>query len=624
MTNRDEDFKPKLGISRRGHTILSSLDRQVMRAIGKSGGKPRYLRSKGAKLTRTSRYNAHGRGAKLLQTLQRGWKFDSAPAQGVRRVNVMVRYVKAKRSQRPSRYAQLRYLQRDGVNRDGKSGKLYSHGRDGPQTARNFLERSAGDPHQFHIILEAEDGVALGDLEGFTRALLDEMERDLETRLDWVAVDHHNTAHPHTHLVIRGITDTGRALYIAGDYIAYGIRQRASEILTRTLGLKGEQNVEHQLEVESERFTELDRNLIARIGNDDRIDLRSSADIGPHQARQRCRLLERLRKLEGLGLAEEPEAGRWTLAAELDATLKALGERGDIIKTIHQTLSEHGLQRSMEGYAIHLGYDESQAVVGRVIGKGPAVAQMADRMHLLVDGVDGQVHYAEMAATEVESVRIGAVVELGREPASFGQMDKTIAELAANRRGFYEPAVRAHDSERSQELGVRLLCGIDLDAQVRANGATWLDSQLVAQDPIPIHDTGFGHEALDALARRRQWLIDEGMAWKDSDQVRYRGNLLTMLSRRELTHIGQELAQLEGKSFRIAENGDRIHGHFRDVLELVSGKYAVVETLGREFTLIPWRPDIEHELGRNITAIMRGDDGISWELGRSRTLGIGL
>lgn len=86
-----------------------------------------------------------------------------------------------------------------------------------------------------------------------------------------------------------------------------------------------------------------------------------------------------------------------------------------------------------------------------------------------------------------------------------------------------------YDTQRSQRLGVRTLCGADLDAQVSANGVTWLDRQLVTREPVPILDAGFGHEALDALSRRRQWLIKEGLAWKSGDQVQFRGNLLATL-----------------------------------------------------------------------------------------------
>jgi len=632
MTKRDDDFQPKLGKSRRdraGRSLreMSSLNQQVMHAVGKAGGNPKRLGSRGGKKPRTGRYNARGRGAKVMRTLQRdtSWKFDSASGQRarMRRVIVKARYVKFKGPQSRAGYAHLRYLQRDGASREGEPGKLYGRGLDVPES-RDFLDRGADDPHQFRIIVAPEDGVALGHLKGFTRELVEQMERDLETRLDWVAVDHHNTSHPHTHIIIRGVTDDGKALNIAGDYIAHGIRHRASEILTRELGLQTEREVEQQLdrEVEQERFTRLDRNLIARIREDDTIDMRPSNKMDFGQDSQRYRLLKRLRKLEGLGLAQEAEPGRWTLSADVDDALKELGERGDIIKTMHRTLAKHGLERSMEGYAIHRDYDPNQVAIGRVIDKGLATDEMSERVHLVVDGIDGRVHYAEMAGAQAESVRIGSVVEIGRAGAKPRQVDRAIAELAASRHGMYEPAshkfavekldripggdpaafVQSHvrrlealrregivsrlseyawniprdflqraldyDASRRQQLGVRVLCNIDLESQISARGATWLDRQLVTRDPIPIHDTGFGHEALDALTRRRQWLIDEGLAWKDADQVRYRGNLLATLSRQELAEKGEELARREGGSFRMAEDGKRISGRYRGALSL--------------------------------------------------------
>ena len=70
-----------------------------------------------------------------------------------------------------------------------------------------------------------------------------QMEADLRTKLDWIAVDHHNTGHPHTHIIVRGVTDDGKTLNIAGDYIAYGIRERASEIVTLELGRQTELEV---------------------------------------------------------------------------------------------------------------------------------------------------------------------------------------------------------------------------------------------------------------------------------------------------------------------------------------------------------------------------------------------
>src|SRR3546814_3389658 len=90
----------------------------------------------------------------------------------------------------------LRYIQRDGVTREGLPGELYDADSDRAD-GKAFLERSDGDRHQFRFIVSAEDAVEYEDLKGFTRRLMKQMEEDLDTRLDWVAVDHYNTGHPH-------------------------------------------------------------------------------------------------------------------------------------------------------------------------------------------------------------------------------------------------------------------------------------------------------------------------------------------------------------------------------------------------------------------------------------------
>jgi type IV secretory pathway VirD2 relaxase len=82
-----------------------------------------------------------------------------------------------------------------------------------------------------------------------------QMEKDLECRLDWIAVDHHNTGHAHTYIIVRGVLDDGRILNIAGDYIARGIRHRASELVTLDLGHQSEieRQTKPRSEVEAER-----------------------------------------------------------------------------------------------------------------------------------------------------------------------------------------------------------------------------------------------------------------------------------------------------------------------------------------------------------------------------------
>ncbi len=127
------------------------------------------------------------------------------------------------------------YLERDGVTRDGGPTRFYSTFAD-EADAKAFVERGAKDRHQFRFIVSPEDGREFADLKSFTRDLMAKMEQALAINLDWVAVDHFYTGHPHSHVLVPGMTEDGKTLNIAGDYIAHGIRARASEIMTRELG----------------------------------------------------------------------------------------------------------------------------------------------------------------------------------------------------------------------------------------------------------------------------------------------------------------------------------------------------------------------------------------------------
>src|SRR3546814_14841736 len=86
-------------------------------------------------------------------------------------------------------------------------------------------------------------------------------EKDLGTRLDWVAVDHFKTGHPHSHIIVRGNDETGKDLIIARDYMTQGLRTRATEIVSLDLGPRTSQEIiaAQTREIEQERFTSIDR-----------------------------------------------------------------------------------------------------------------------------------------------------------------------------------------------------------------------------------------------------------------------------------------------------------------------------------------------------------------------------
>src|SRR3546814_2124710 len=82
-----------------------------------------------------------------------------------------------------------------------------------------------------------------------------QMEEDLGTKLDWVAVDHFNTGHPHSHVMLRGRDDRGDNLVIAREYISHGIRERAMRLATLDLGPRTDLEIEARLRERSEEHT---------------------------------------------------------------------------------------------------------------------------------------------------------------------------------------------------------------------------------------------------------------------------------------------------------------------------------------------------------------------------------
>ena len=575
--------------------------------------------------------------------------------------------------------AHLRYLERDGVTREGERARAYSATRN-EADGRAFLVCGREDRHQFRFIIAPEDAEEMGDLRRFTRDLMRQMENDLETRLDWIAVDHHNTGHPHTHVIVRGVTGDNKVLNIEGDYIAHGVRQRASELLTLELGPQSEIDVAHKLaaELDAERLTRLDKMLIAEQREEGVVDLRPGAGASHPIRENRHLLIGRAKRLERYGLATEIEPGRWIVAERTVATLKELGERGDIIKTMHRALAEHGLAetRGADQYLLH-GERLGEPITGRVIGKGLAGDEMGERVHLIVDGVDGRVHHLEFADPRtVESIGRSMIVEAVPVAAAPRAADRNIALVAQSDDGVYRPSgqlerirdsfeqqgkdpeafVRFHvrrlealrraglveqldanhwrvpgdivergmryDLSRGGDgLSVRVLSTLDLEAQIRSDGATWLDRELTLPSPTPIARAGFGREVGEALERRKQTLIERGYADRLPDgQFRARGDMLESLERDEVNRVGRALAAGRGLPLKEAKLGGYVSGKLVGSTQLASGRFAMIDD-GLGFTLVPWQAVLDTRLDQHISGVMRAG-GVEWDFSRKRGLGL--
>lgn len=256
-------------------------------------------------------------------------------------------------------------------------------------------------------------GGELEDLRSYTREFMQRMTIDLETRLDWVAVDHWDTDNPHTHIVLRGRAGEGRGkgrdLAIAPDYMAHGLHMRASELATEWLRPRTELEIRQGLlrEVEQERLTSLDRALL-RQATVDIVDLTQQ----PSDRQRQTLLRARLQRLEAMELAGRIDANHWRLSPNMEQTLIVMGERGDILRTMHKALK--GQQRELV-----LEADPVTPVIGRIAAKGLA-DELNDLSYLVVDGIDGRAHYVRLpVGADLASLLVGGIAEVktgkGRE-----------------------------------------------------------------------------------------------------------------------------------------------------------------------------------------------------------------
>ncbi|WP_299410361.1 relaxase/mobilization nuclease and DUF3363 domain-containing protein [uncultured Roseobacter sp.] len=655
----DDIFKPRLGrIRNLGGARSKSYVNRLLHKLSAAGG---------SGFGTSARFSGRliGRGNDVMRYRRAGHRFGPS----YRRVVIKTRIVKLKAGGLDAARAHLRYIQRDGVSKEQEPGQLYDAARD-DASGKEFLEHSDSDRHQFRFIVSPEDATELADLKPFVRDLMGAMEQDLGTKLDWVAVDHFNTDNPHTHIVLRGKDEFGKDLVIARDYIGHGMRRKASEILTLELGPQTEQEVRQKLErqVDQERFTDLDRELV-RDAVEGLVDARPDYSGEQDRAKQALKI-GRLRVLEKRGMGEEIEPGRWQLAPRLEETLRRAGERGDIVKTMHRGLGQAGLDAGAVDYAIYdAGDPRAQIVTGRIIDRG-LHDEINDGHYIMVDATDGRVHYTALdPRQDMDDLPMGAVVAV--HPASTGgkPSDRTIADVARVNDGLYtadahrtldpdassdfvEAHIRRLEALRRQsivrrfadgswdipeDLGERVatiaqnqahypgrvvaLSYLSLEAQTTSGGATWLDRELLTKDPVPLRGDRFGAAVTTALRQREDYLVDEGLAQRDGQKLRYQRHLLRVLRQRELAATGDKLGKEMGLEYTAPQDDERIGGVYKRPVQLASGKFAILAQ-SKEFTLVPWRPVLERHRGKTVGAAMRGSS-VSFEFGMKRGIGIG-
>jgi len=632
--------------------------------IGRMGGSRRKERSVNSELARRLR-GFKGRTRKYLS--------GGSAGRGMRQRVVVKAHVSRHKpgKARGSLARHVSYLGRESASADGKHGVFYDAAREGVD-ARQEAVQWAQDRHHFRLIVSPERGGDIPDMTAYVREVMRRVERDLDTKLQWIAVNHHNTDNPHAHVLLRGKQPDGADLVIPRQYISYGIRDRASDVATELLGERSAQEVQlaKSKEVEAERFTSLDR-MIERHLENGKIDVSPSRHIG-YGADDRRLVLGRLQFLGQMDLAHKGRGTVWQVEGDFKQALRELGDRNDIIKQVYSHLgSEAGRVERMV-----VGGEPSPPVAGIVIAKASTDELGEDRFVVIRDGM-GRAHYGQVRESDAyRDLDVGSIAELGAGTQRRRLVTEQIAAVAKANHGLYSPelhdaylrAVQPDSTDReiasnvrsatsrlsflagfegsggagvsaseggayavdadaftqfsqrtSQRTDVRVIAEHSLAEQVEAHAVTWLDRQAFSLRPD--ERTADNPTVQEAVQQRREWLFQNGYAQRSGDEkyVDLLPGAMENLAAEERTDVAERLAARYGLPVNELPQGGTVSGEYHGTEHLHGGKLAVVASEESVF-VSPIRNDPDVGAGSEVTLQRTSSQDATVEMAAGQTL----
>jgi len=448
--------------------------------------------------------------------------------------------------------AHAQYLERDGAAREGEKGQFYDREQDAAGDARERLrEWGSDDKRHFRLMLAPESGARLageeGGLKDFTRETMARVERDLGVKLDWVAVDHHNTDNPHTHVIIRGVRRDGAELLLPREYVSHGLREAARDVATGILGERSiaDERLRLEREAQARSLNRLDRGLEQDLNGRNEVRLQ---DLGRGSMPEFANALRaRARELERMGLATEVR--RNVLKLEPDWL-----ERLEAARPLD-------IRRELARGRLY------EPRLGRIIGEVKELGPRGDnptRALLVVETPKQERVLFNTSMREIESLEPGSIVVL-------------------------KPAGRGGEIE--------IISARSLEAQIEARAETLLDRELdrIARGQKRLLPALEGVEA--ALGQRAQMLESAGLGvMSESGKFYFRDGAREDLRAGELDRAGLDHARRHGLQYRdlLADppgRGEDIW-RVREVKELFAGRTAL---LGRrdEVAAIIVKPKLE-------------------------------
>jgi type IV secretory pathway VirD2 relaxase len=479
--------------------------------------------------------------------------------------------------------AHVRYLERDGSD-GAERGQFYDRNEE-HLDARAHVKEWSDDRHHFRFIVSPEHGDRLDDLTDYVRESMDRVARDLgEPKLDWIALNHHDTDQPHAHVLVRGAREDGRMLVIPRATMSYGVRSRFQEVAQERLGELSRDAAEERArrQITQNRWTDIDRRL--ERARDERgfvrRDLAEARSIDGRIAR------ERLQHLETHDLAERTREG-WHLAQDLRQRLEAMVLEQDILRQMHRDMgkseardqaldAEREANRAMEREAAErIAREQSQQAARE--------ARREDRLERAPERVPEQAQ------------------ELGPE----------IANQAPERTDKVKDlSIPAHDLDA--QIYERQLIDLDWEIQYRFEAAAGLRS--------PEEIERFDQETERAIEARGRLLVENGLASENECGVS-----LTFDGWQELkdNEIALEIdRQLGIEAHELEEAFGSKRGIFLGCVETRDGLFAIAEREigGLIYGKIDHAPEIE--IGMEVT--INSSKELVQEIGLDRGWGLEL
>jgi type IV secretory pathway VirD2 relaxase len=555
-----DDFEPRLGRSRRDtlrpKTQLQRLAAQRLK---------RNPRTFGCRKFAPGEIFRKGRG-KGAAAVARHWAHVSN-----RRVIVRSSTAPARGANTSAFSSHIRYLLRYPTDEEANRGRLYSGDSDNAE-ASEFNKRSRHDPWQFRFVVAPEDSHQIEDMSAFTRRLMQQVERDLGTPVDWVAANHFNTAHPHTHIVVRGRTPAHEELLINRRYMISGMRHRAEEIVTNMLGPKNgrEVSVARQIELSGDRLTSIDQHISrSQTRGTVRVGRSSQSRAAPALTMQ----VKRLQYLEKLGLAEHVYGREWRLQPGWQDALKSLGRRTDTLAELSRAVGDERSAGRVEA----LGpAPEGKWVTGRLAALSASGTGLQDHL-LVIDGLDGRIWLAQATSQETRQLPSpGGVISALIEPAP--------APRAGARPNRTEPDEAAPDG---QTIRTFVNSWLPVNQLIDRQAFTWLDE--LSDDQIALQSSGFGAEVRAAKSARQAFLAASSLDLSDFDALR----------RAELGRAAASLAGQTGKRYAELQSREVFRGEYNDHVDTAYGRFAVIASETR-FTFTAMTDEVSRLKGKTV------------------------